>query len=229
VRRPTLDGRAALRSALTLTVLAGISAGVMIDHVAGPDPRSAVADLASSPGPDVTRNPSALDAGAAIGPLDSDLRQQRRAAAQLAVSARAAAVRSAAAQSVSAHAIVAQAAAAQVAAARQAAAAQASRDATRDPRGAARLLLADRGWGGDQFGCLDALWTKESGWNYQASNASSGAYGIPQALPGGKMAGAGSDWQTNPVTQIRWGMDYIAAVYGTPCGAWQHSRALNWY
>ncbi|MBT0770477.1 hypothetical protein KIH74_16150 [Kineosporia sp. J2-2] len=106
---------------------------------------------------------------------------------------------------------------------------KALRNAQRDPKSAAKLLLADRGWSSSQFSCLDSLWTKESGWNYQATNASSGAYGIPQSLPGSKMASAGSDWQTNPVTQIRWGLDYIAERYGTPCGAWAHSQSVGWY
>jgi hypothetical protein len=106
---------------------------------------------------------------------------------------------------------------------------RALRNAQRDPKGAAQVMLADRGWSSSQFSCLDSLWTRESGWNYQATNASSGAYGIPQSLPGSKMASAGSDWQTNPVTQMRWGMDYIASRYGTPCGAWAHSESYGWY
>jgi cytoskeletal protein RodZ len=108
-------------------------------------------------------------------------------------------------------------------------AARAARDAERDPRVAARAQLAEHGWGAGQFACLDALWTKESGWRHTARNASSGAYGIPQALPAGKLASAGADWQTNPVTQIRWGLGYIEDVYGSPCAAWSHSRAVNWY
>ncbi|MGV9194266.1 hypothetical protein ACQ143_07965 [Microbacterium sp. MC2] len=98
-----------------------------------------------------------------------------------------------------------------------------------DARAIARDMLAQRGWGDDQFQCLDALWSRESGWNYQAYNASSGAFGIPQALPGSKMASAGSDWQTNPATQIRWGLGYIDGRYGTPCGAWSHSQSHGWY
>ncbi len=113
--------------------------------------------------------------------------------------------------------------------ARAAAAARAARNAVRDPRSAARALAAGRGWGAGQFSCLEALWHKESGWRHRATNPSSGAYGIPQALPGGKMSSAGADWRTNPVTQIRWGLGYIADRYGTPCGAWAHSRAHNWY
>jgi hypothetical protein len=79
-----------------------------------------------------------------------------------------------------------------------------------------------------QFSCLDSIWTRESNWNYQAQNAS-GAYGIPQSLPGSKMASAGSDWQTNPATQIRWGLGYIQSKYGTPCGAWSFWQANGWY
>jgi uncharacterized protein YabE (DUF348 family) len=86
-----------------------------------------------------------------------------------------------------------------------------------------------RGWGEDQFACLDKLWSKESGWRVNAYNASSGAYGIPQALPGSKMASAGDDWQTNPTTQITWGLGYIAGRYTTPCGAWNHSVSSGWY
>jgi hypothetical protein len=107
--------------------------------------------------------------------------------------------------------------------ARRAAAAAAA-----DPRAVARELLAARGQAG-QFGCLDRLWTKESEWRVRATNPSSGAYGIPQSLPAGKMASAGADWRTNPRTQIRWGLDYISERYGSPCAAWAHSQARNWY
>jgi uncharacterized protein YabE (DUF348 family) len=90
-------------------------------------------------------------------------------------------------------------------------------------------MAAARGWGDDQFACLLSLWNKESGWRVNAENRSSGAYGIPQALPGSKMATVGADWQTNPATQITWGLNYISARYGTPCGAWAHSQAKGWY
>jgi len=98
-----------------------------------------------------------------------------------------------------------------------------------DPRGIAQAMVSDRGWGGDQWSCLDRLWERESNWNPHAQNPSSGAYGIPQSLPGNKMASAGSDWQTNPATQITWGLNYIEGRYGNPCGAWAHSEAHNWY
>jgi Transglycosylase SLT domain len=83
--------------------------------------------------------------------------------------------------------------------------------------------------GSTQFTCLDALWTRESNWNPYARNSSSGAYGIPQALPGDKMATFGADWQTNPVTQVKWGLSYIAGRYGTACNAWSHSQTYGWY
>lgn len=93
----------------------------------------------------------------------------------------------------------------------------------------AYAMLSSYGWGDDQWGCLVSLWNRESGWNYQAYNSGSGATGIPQALPGSKMASAGSDWATNAATQIRWGLGYIADRYGNPCGAWNHSESVGWY
>jgi hypothetical protein len=80
-----------------------------------------------------------------------------------------------------------------------------------------------------QWGCLLNIWNRESGWNYQAENPYSGAYGIPQALPGDKMASAGADWQTDPTTQIKWGLGYIQSIYGTPCGAWNFELANGYY
>jgi hypothetical protein len=115
---------------------------------------------------------------------------------------------------------------------RKAAAERADRAAERsaaDPRSAAREMLGEYGWGEDQFGCLDSLWTRESNWNHRAENPSSGAFGIPQSLPGDKMASAGADWRTNPLTQIEWGLGYIRDVYGSPCGAWGHSQSTGWY
>lgn len=97
------------------------------------------------------------------------------------------------------------------------------------PRELGQLLLAEAGFGQDQWSCLDSLWTKESGWRVDADNPTSSAYGIPQALPGSKMSSEGGDWETNAVTQIRWGLGYIENRYGTPCSAWAHSQANNWY
>jgi hypothetical protein len=90
-------------------------------------------------------------------------------------------------------------------------------------------MVMDIGWSVSEFDCLVALWNRESHWNVYAENKTSGAYGIPQALPGTKMASAGADWQTNPATQITWGLGYIQGRYQTPCGAWAHSELKGWY
>ncbi len=101
--------------------------------------------------------------------------------------------------------------------------------ASGSPQQIAQGMLGSYGWSASQFSCLQPLWNAESGWNVSASNTSSGAYGIPQALPGSKMASAGADWQTDAATQIRWGLGYIRSVYGSPCGAWSHEQAYGWY
>lgn len=95
----------------------------------------------------------------------------------------------------------------------------------------ARSMMAERGWDEAEFTCLVELWHAESGWSWSATNASSGAYGIPQALPGWKMASAGRDWLTNPATQITWGLDYISSVYASPCRAHDRflARSPHWY
>ena len=90
-------------------------------------------------------------------------------------------------------------------------------------------LMIEFGFPEEQWAYLDALWHRESGWNHLAENPSSGAYGIPQSLPATKMAVVGDDWRTNPETQIRWGLAYIAARYGTPEAAWAHSQKTGWY
>jgi hypothetical protein len=93
----------------------------------------------------------------------------------------------------------------------------------------AYVLLPSYNWAPWQFHYLDLLWIRESGWNRYASNPYSGAYGIPQALPGSKMASAGPDWRTSARTQIVWGMGYIKSRYGSPWGAWQHELQYGWY
>jgi hypothetical protein len=97
------------------------------------------------------------------------------------------------------------------------------------PQEIAEGMLASYGWSGGQFGCLVSLWNVESGWNLTATNPSSGAYGIPQSLPGSKMASAGPDWETDAATQIRWGLSYIQSTYGSPCAAWGHEESAGWY
>lgn len=134
----------------------------------------------------------------------------------------------------------ARAKAAKLAAERKAAVQRAARAAQRkalvanaqsNPKAAARAIMGEYGFGAGQWSCLETLWTGESNWNYKAYNASSGATGIPQALPGSKMGTVAGDWQTNPVTQIKWGLGYIKNTYGSPCnalGQW-NSRSPHWY
>jgi hypothetical protein len=132
----------------------------------------------------------------------------------------------------------AQQAAQQAAEAAQQAAAQAAQQkkaqgydaSTTDPRDIARQIMANQyGWGDSQFQCFNNIIMRESGWSVTATNPSSGAYGIPQALPASKMATAGADWKTNPATQIKWGLDYVQSRYSTPCGAWSFKSANGWY
>jgi hypothetical protein len=94
----------------------------------------------------------------------------------------------------------------------------------------AQVMLAHYGWRQRrQWPPLDKLWNRESGWNKYAHNPYSGAYGIPQALPGSKMASAGRHWRSNATTQIRWGLGYIKSRYGSPRAAWAHELAYGWY
>jgi hypothetical protein len=158
-------------------------------------------------------------------------------AAQKAAAAKAAAAKAAAAKAAAAKAAAQQAAqqqAAQQQATQQAAQqTTAQQPATSAPSGSpqqiAEQMLSQFGWSSSQFSCLQPLWALESGWNIYASNPSSGAYGIPQALPGSKMASAGPNWQSDAATQIRWGLTYIQGTYGSPCAAWSHEEADGWY
>jgi hypothetical protein len=200
-------------------VLVGLVAGGFTEVSAATTLADASPD--SAPGAVLAETRSAIDVAALPGPapLVEDAVLLRSARKLLVQRAAAAAAREKAAAK----------ARAEARAARAEAKARAVRAAVRDPKGIARLLVSERGWSSSQFTCLDLLWRKESGWNYRATNPVSGAYGIPQALPGRKMASAGPDWRTNPVTQITWGLDYIADIYSTPCGAWSHSKAFGWY
>jgi hypothetical protein len=113
--------------------------------------------------------------------------------------------------------------------ARQAVSRSSTRHYAGDPRSIARSMMSSRyGWTAGQFSCLNSLWNHESGWNVHAANAS-GAYGIPQALPGSKMSTKGADWRDNPATQIAWGLSYVKSTYGTPCGAWSAFQSKGWY
>jgi hypothetical protein len=103
----------------------------------------------------------------------------------------------------------------------------------RTPQGAKKvakaILLDEYGFAEKQYTCLSQLWTKESNWNYKSRNKKSGAHGIPQALPASKMSVISTDWRTNPVTQIRWGLRYISIRYETPCKALAKHKRSNWY
>ena len=183
--------------------------------------RSLTAKAATAPVPDNSVWPDHLGTLA-----DAKRAQQEAVAAQLAAARRRAAARAAARRAAAARAAARRAAA-------QAGAAQTTAQAANAPSGSpqqvAAGMLASFGWSSGEFGCLDSLWSHESGWNVAASNPSSGAYGIPQALPGAKMASAGADWQTNPATQIKWGLGYIRSTYGSPCAAWSHEESAGWY
>jgi hypothetical protein len=98
-----------------------------------------------------------------------------------------------------------------------------------DPQAIAEALMPTYGFDSSQMSCLVPLWMGESGWRWNAENPSSGAYGIPQSLPGDKMATVASDWRTNAVTQIKWGLEYIKGSYGSPCGAWDFKQGHGWY
>ena len=196
---------------------------------------------------------AATEASKALRAQSAKIAEAREAERRAAEAAAEAAAAEAAAEQAAADQRAAEQAAADQRAAEQAAAAPAPQSASRSnersaaptpapapapapvaapsgsPRSIARGMLAGYGWGDDQFSCLDRLWERESNWNTYAQNPSSGAYGIPQSLPGSKMASAGSDWQSNPATQIRWGLGYISGRYGTPCGALGHSNSHGWY
>lgn len=101
---------------------------------------------------------------------------------------------------------------------------------TTDPRSIAKQILKYKyGYGSNQYACFNNIIIRESNWDTHATNASSGAYGIPQSLPGSKMASVGSDWRTNPATQIIWGIEYMKDTYGSPCGAWGFKSSHGWY
>jgi hypothetical protein len=214
-----LPRSAALRGSLRIVSLLAVLALVAGVVILTQEPGSA--DEAAAPVPTTAdASASAVLVGAAQRDAAALTRQQLAAADAQRQAAAARAAQAAAAR---------KAAVAAQLRARAQANARATRDALRNPQAVARIMVADRGWSSSQFSCLRSLWQRESGWNPRADNPSSSAYGIPQALPGSKMASAGPDWRTNPVTQITWGLGYIASRFGTPCGAWAHSQSHGWY
>ena len=204
----------------TIAVASGVAAAAPDGPASKAAPSRPAAGVAALDASEATRQVAREKVSLAALAQDRLVAEARRAAARQAARRRAAAKR-----------------AAELAAARKAqqqqqqAAKAASAPATPSgsPQQIAAAMLGSFGWSSGQFGCLQSLWNAESGWNPSASNPISGAYGIPQALPGSKMASAGPDWQTNPATQIKWGLGYIKQVYGSPCAAWSHEQSTGWY
>jgi type IV secretory pathway VirB10-like protein len=223
--------------------VASLGTSVAVSQSIGPKSADVItSEVATSAQLDLTADEVDRDETVAMLSAVAEKKRQERAAAEAAAAAQAAAAEAAARAEAEARAKAeAEArakakaeAAAKAEAERKARAEAASRDLerARTPAGAkdlARAMIGDYGWGDSQFSCLDRLWTRESNWSYKARNPSSGAYGIPQSLPGSKMASAGSDWRDNPKTQIEWGLGYIKDRYGTPCSAWSHSQSTGWY
>ncbi|MFG6491708.1 lytic transglycosylase domain-containing protein [Microbacterium sp. P03] len=242
-----LTGAASVTSDIAAS---GLDIGVADASVDTSELAAAVARLAAARGvptplvPQLTEDLSELVAPVAT--RAADLRGRLDAAVQLKAEQEAAAKAQREAEEAAAAAAAAARAAEEAAAAEAAASAPASSSPSSaapaapapsyasantsagEAQSIARGMLGGYGWGDDQFSCLVSLWNRESGWNTRAANPS-GAYGIPQALPGSKMASAGADWQTSAATQIAWGFGYISGRYGTPCGAWSHSESVGWY
>jgi hypothetical protein len=229
----------AIAAAGTLTLATAISAAVVTLPPSSPASASADAYMITT-----SRQADAQPARPAVGNGISQAvafdrlrslqgqHRQKVAAAKAAAARKAAAAKAAAARAAARKAE--QAAAARQAAAQSTQQAQpAQQAAVTAPSGApeqiAEQMLGQFGWSSGQFACLQPLWEHESGWKVTAENPTSGAYGIPQALPGSQMASAGSDWQTNAATQIRWGLTYIQGRYGSPCAAWSHEEEDGWY
>jgi hypothetical protein len=233
----------------TIAVAAGVSAATATLLSGPPDAAAGAADVSLA----VVDHPQVAARAAQGGMMTAaqSLSQFHRMRASLAgrqrehdIAVARAAMRAAAAKAAARRAAAARAAAAK-AAAQQAAQATAQQQpapaaqpsaqqavvtaAPGSPQQIAEQMLSQYGWPASQFSCLQPLWERESGWSVTAENPSSGAYGIPQALPGSQMASAGADWQTDAATQIHWGLSYIQSRYGSPCGAWAHEEADGWY
>ena len=256
-REALVDAKETIAAATTVTTdikASGLDVGVPVTTVDTADLKKAVKRLQGAAMlPAMLVAAFSEDVAAEVASVDSDvnglrgrldaaiaLKAEQEAAAQAQREAEAAAAAAAAAPAAAEAQAQAEAAAAAAAAAEAAESSNSGGGSSApnfagpgtsagEAQAIARSMLAGYGWGDDQFGCLVSLWDRESGWNSQAYNASSGAFGIPQALPGSKMATAGADWETNAATQISWGLGYIAGRYGNPCGAWSHSESAGWY
>jgi hypothetical protein len=226
----------AIATAGALTLATAVSLAATLPAGSSPAPASADAAYTTTIGQQAAAQSSSDGVGQAVMFTRMHSLQagrQQQLAAEKAAAAKAAAGKAAAAKAAAAKAAE-QAAAARKAAAQHAHQAQSVRKAavttpTGSPEQIAERMLSQFGWSSSQFSCLQPLWEHESGWTVTAENPTSGAYGIPQSLPGAQMASAGADWQTNAATQIRWGLTYIQGRYGSPCGAWAHEESDNWY
>ena len=253
--RKTLSRKTLHRSTPKITIIAAGSALALAGIAAGTvaawpgDSPAASASVAGASFSGTATGPAARPVARAstltgAAARDNGLAKSVQDLKSAEATARVGALRQAVARQEARKAARARAAAAAKAAAAQAAARAAARAAPQkqvsaaapsvatpsgSPQQIAAGMLGSYGWSSSQFSCLQPLWNAESGWNVSAANTSSGAYGIPQALPGSKMASAGADWQTDAATQIRWGLGYIRSVYGSPCGAWSHEQAYGWY
>jgi len=213
------------RSRMVGAAVAGtLAVATVATAVAAALPGSAAASTASAD----TRLPVVAQQHA-VAPVDVASPMHRLVAVERQHAHQVAVAKAAAAKASAAKAAAAKAAAAQAAAKAAAAKRKAATIPTGTPEQIAQQMLSKYGWPSGQMACLYPLWYHESGWNPSASNPGSGAYGIPQALPGSQMASAGSDWQTNPATQIKWGLNYNPGRYGSPCGARAPEQANNWY
>jgi hypothetical protein len=220
-----------LATAGTLSLATAISLAATLPADSSPVPASADAAYSTTIGRQAAAQSASDGVGQAVmfarmRSIQGE-RQQQQLAAEKAAAAKAAAAKAAAAKA------AALKSAEQAAAARKAAAKPAQQAAvttsSRSPEQVAEQMLSQFGWSSSQFSCLQPLWEHESGWSMTAENPTSGAYGIPQALPASQMSSAGADWQTDAATQIRWGLTYIQGRYGSPCGAWAHEESDNWY
>lgn len=234
---------------------AGPLGGVSTDTpptVAVPAPISASAS-AGSIDPEATRTdrpnrdaerPAAADVGqrqAVLGEQGKAIAKASAVAKAKAAEAKAKAVAKAKAEKAAQEKAKAEKAARETAKAEKAAQAKAAQEKAKyaavgydpsiaDPREIARQMMQNKwGWGADQYSCLNNIVIRESNWQIDATNASSGAYGIPQSLPGTKMATVAADWRTNPATQITWMLGYLEDRYGTPCGGWAFKSSHGWY
>jgi hypothetical protein len=235
-KRATLEGnrvnRISVRGVAVASATAVTAVGAVVGVASGNvQPAQQVTDVAAG-ATLLAEIPSGAQAQTAVDNLTLQANAQQAAADLASQKAAAEATRLKVAVAAKAKAAADQAAkdAAQARAAKQAASRAASRATiTKNFSPGSVQAMALSIVGASQFQCFSNIVTRESGWNYTATNAGSGAYGLVQALPGDKMASAGADWRTNPATQIKWGLGYMDSRYGSPCGAWSFWQAHSWY